>query len=65
MQPSLPPTQQCRLEASTTKQAGRLCYEISACAVGEMFLIKRPFSQGAAIKRRYTYGKATQKEEFY
>jgi hypothetical protein len=34
----------------------------SACVASEMFLIKRPFSQGNAIKRRYTYGKTTQKE---
>lgn len=34
----------------------------SACVASEMFLIKRPFFRGNAIKRRYTYGKTTKKE---
>ena len=37
----------------------------SACAFGEMFLIKRPFSGCYSIRRRFQrYGKINKKEEF-
>ena len=37
----------------------------SACAIREMFLIKRPFSGCYSIRRRFQrYGKINKKEEF-
>jgi hypothetical protein len=36
----------------------------SACALGEMFLIKRPFSCATRLEGAYNHGKTNQKEEF-
>ena len=39
--------------------------EISACAIWEMFLIKRPFFRRHSIRGRFQrYGKTNKKEEF-